>query len=121
MTIKNFYDLEVWQAALDFVTDVYRLTQGFPTDERFGLISQLRRSSISITSNIAEGFERFHPKDKIRFYHTARGSLAEIESQLIVSERLGYLGKEPCQSILQTTGKIGRQLNALIRSIDPAD
>ena len=84
-------DLEVYKLSLNLVEDIYKLTKGFPASENFGLISQLRRSAISLPLNIAEGSSRGSTKDFIRFLNIASGSLAEIETQLVIAERIGYI------------------------------
>lgn len=83
-------ELDVWKLSIDFVEDIYRITKKFPSDEKFGLISQLRRASISVPSNIAEGAARKSDKENIQFLHIALGSIAEIETQLIIANRLNY-------------------------------
>jgi len=91
--IKNMThkDLEVYKHSLDLVEQIYQLTASFPSSENFGLTSQLRRASVSLPSNIAEGSSRGSTKDFIRFLNMASGSLAEIETQLIIAERIGYI------------------------------
>lgn len=84
-------DLEVWKEAISLVTDIYKETKNFPDDEKYGLINQIRRASVSIASNIAEGCGRETDKDSARFINIAIGSLSELETQLIISENLGYL------------------------------
>lgn len=88
-------DLEVYKHSLDLVERIYQLTAGFPSSENFGLTSQLRRASVSLPSNIAEGSSRGSTKDFIRFLNMASGSLAEIETQLIIAERIGYITFTP--------------------------
>ena len=83
-------DLDVWKISMDFVVDIYKLTQNFPHDEKFGLTSQLRRAAVSVPSNIAEGAARKGAKEYIQFLYVALGSIAEIDTQLIIAERLGY-------------------------------
>jgi len=78
--IKDFTNLNAWKEGHRLVLSVYEFTKEFPEDERFGLISQLRRASVSITSNIAEGFARYYFKDKVRFYYMARGSVSEVQN-----------------------------------------
>lgn len=92
-TIKSFEDLEVWQLAVDLAIKIYKLTAAFPKNERYGVIDQLRRAVISISANIAEGFGRFHFKDSIRFLYTARGSLLEVHSHLLVANKLNLIPK----------------------------
>tara|TARA_B110000211_G_scaffold160830_1_gene181913 strand:+ start:119 stop:475 length:357 start_codon:yes stop_codon:yes gene_type:complete len=84
-------DLDVYKLSLDLVEDIYKLTKSFPASENFGLTSQLRRAAVSLPSNIAEGVSRGSTKDFIRFLNIASGSLAEIETQLVIAERIGYI------------------------------
>ncbi|EPR74779.1 23Sr RNA [Winogradskyella psychrotolerans RS-3] len=84
-------DLEVYKLSLNLVEEIYKLTKGFPSSENFGLTSQLRRAAVSLPSNIAEGSSRGSTKDFIRFLNIASGSLAEIETQLVIAERIGYI------------------------------
>ena len=91
--IKDFTDLDAWQEAHKLVLSIYKITNSFPEDEKYGLISQMKRSAVSVTSNIAEGFGRSTKKDKIRFYTIAIGSLYELRNQLITSKDLGFLPK----------------------------
>ena len=101
--MKSFKDLEVWKLSIDFVEDVYKLTSAFPGNEKFGLVSQMRRAAVSISSNIAEGQGRKNSKEFIQFLYIAKGSLAEIETQLIICERLGYTS-----NIMELTEKMKR-------------
>jgi|SRR3989338_8910009 len=119
--IKNFYDLEAWRKAHLLVLDIYKITKIFPKDELFGIISQLRRAASSITANIAEGFERFHYKDKIRFYHQARGSVGEVQNFLILSKDLKYISNEACKTMGQKANEVRRLINGMIRSIENQD
>ena len=84
-------DLDVYKLSLDLVEDIYKLTKSFPASENFGLTSQLRRAAVSLPSNIAEGASRASTKDFIRFLNISTGSLAEIETQLVIAERIGYI------------------------------
>jgi four helix bundle protein len=86
--MKSFKDLEVWKRGIDLVEDIYNITATFPTNEQFGLVSQMRRAAVSIPSNIAEGQGRRNAKEFDQFLYIAKGSLAEIETQLIICERL---------------------------------
>lgn len=88
---KTFKDLKMWQRGIEIVKDIYALTKKIPKEELYGLTSQMRRSSISIPSNIAEGFKRSHNKEYKQFLHIALGSLAELETQLIIAKELGYI------------------------------
>jgi len=114
--INNFTDLVVWQEAEKLVLIIYKLTKNFPKDELFGLVSQLRRASLSITSNIAEGFGRYHFKDKIRFYHQARGSNSEVENLILICTRLNYINQSDCNGIIQQIRTIQQLLNGLINA-----
>lgn len=89
--ITSFTDLVVWKKSHLFALEIYKITKKFPKEEKYGLVDQLRRASVSITSNLAEGFSRKTSKEKIRFYYIAFGSLLEIQSQLLISKDLGYL------------------------------
>jgi four helix bundle protein len=91
--IKSFKDLKAWQLSMDIGVGIYELTKSFPKDEQFGLTNQIRRASVSISSNIAEGFGRNNQKEKDQFYGIAYGSLLEVESQLILAVKLGYITK----------------------------
>ena len=88
---RSYRDLLVWQKAIVLVRDVYVLTRRFPDDERFGLTSQVRRAAVSVPSNIAEGQARQHRKEFRQFLHVALGSLAELDTQLIIARELGYV------------------------------
>lgn len=88
--VKSHEDLQVWQMAIDFVTDLYKVTNNFPKFELYGLTNQIRRASVSIPSNIAEGSARKSTKEYIQFLYIALGSAAEVETQLLISKNLGY-------------------------------
>lgn len=88
--MQNHKDLDAWKLSMDFVTDVYRLTSAFPHEEIYVLTSQLRRAAVSIPSNIAEGAARSSLKEFVQFLHIALGSAAEVETQLILAQRLGF-------------------------------
>lgn len=92
--IKSFTDLITWQENHKLVILVYKITKGFPKEETYSLVDQMRRAATSITSNIAEGFGRQTYKDKIHFYYQAQGSLIELKNQIIISRDVGYLNKE---------------------------
>ena len=113
MTVQNYRDLRVWQAGMDLVEQIYRLTQSFPPDERFGLTSQLRRASVSIPSNIAEGHAREHTAEYLHHLSIAQGSLAEVQTQSEIARRLGYLSTEQAQAVEQQTIALSKQLYAL--------
>ena len=92
---RAHHDLKAWQEGMNLVEDVYRFTSTFPNEERFGLISQMRRSAVSVPSNIAEGAGRNGDKEFLNFLGIARGSLSELETQVQLSQRLGYVDVEP--------------------------
>lgn len=114
--IMLFTDLHVWKEGHTLVLMVYRITNEFPNREMFGLVSQMRRSSLSITSNIAEGFGRRSYREKVQFYTTARGSLTELENQLLVSKDVGYLSSSDYQQITIQATSVHKLINGLIRS-----
>jgi four helix bundle protein len=112
----SFEKLDVWQKAREYVTLIYKLTGSFPENEKFGLISQLRRASISIVSNIAEGTSRSSLKDQVRFTEIAYGSALETYCQLIVSMDLGFLDEKDFESIKLLLNDITMKLSGLKNS-----
>jgi four helix bundle protein len=115
--MKTHKDLDVWKKSIDFVTHVYEVTKGYPKEELFGLVSQIRRASVSIPSNIAEGATR---KGKIEFKHflyIALASGSEIETQLIISGNLNYINIEKQTELLDELNTISKMLQGLIKSI----
>ena len=116
--MKAYYkDLVVWQKAMLLVTEIYRLTRTFPKDEVFGLSSQLRRAAVSVPSNIAEGQGRLTKGEFRQFLGQAKGSLMELETQLLIGQNLGYLQQDQISALLDMTGEVGRLLNGLINSL----
>ncbi len=111
-----FENLEVWQKSRKLVKSVYQLTSTFPDEEKFGLTSQLRRASISVSSNIAEGSTRWSPKDQARFYEIAFGSLIEVLNQTILSNDLNFVSDDSLINIRVDIDSIGRMLNSLYHS-----
>lgn len=118
---RKHRDLLAWQRAVDLVADVYRLSAGFPDSERFGLAAQMRRAAISVPSNIAEGAARLSQKEFLHFLGIARGSLSEIDTQLIVATTLGYVedGSVLEQNINDVFGLLNGLINSLKRSLTP--
>lgn len=114
-TIKSFTDLRAWQEGHKLVVAIYRFTQKFPKEEQFGLVNQLRRAAVSITSNIAEGFSRNSYKEKVKFYSMALGSLTEVQSQLLVAKDVSYLSKEKFTELASRTVEISKVTNGLIK------
>ncbi|MEA1937250.1 MAG: four helix bundle protein [Patescibacteria group bacterium] len=113
--IKSFTDLEAWKESHKLVLMIYEVTNEFPRDEMFALVSQLRRAAISIVSNIAEGFTRKGSKEKIQFYFIAKGSNVEIQSQLLVAKDLKYLNKENFDNIANQSIKANKLIGGLIK------
>ncbi|HXV42059.1 MAG TPA: four helix bundle protein [Anaerolineae bacterium] len=112
----QFQQLEVWQEAHKLVLMVYQVTKEFPSEERFGLVAQMRRAAISIPANIAEGFKRRGTQEKIRFYNISEGSLEELKYFFILSKDLGYISS--AQELITQAELVGRLLNGLIVSIE---
>jgi four helix bundle protein len=115
----TYTDLQVWQAAMDLVEDIYRITKTFPKEETYGLTVQLRRAAVSVPSNIAEGKGRSSEKELAQFLCHSRGSLFEIETQINLARRLGYIDVTKADAILQKAARVGQLLNGLLRSIRP--
>ena len=113
--MKNYRDLLVWQKALGLVTEIYNHTKSFPEAERYGLVLQLRKSSVSLPSNIAEGYGRNSTLDYIRFLRIANGSLFESQTQLEIARNLEYLRDESFSVLYNLTREIGRMLSSLIK------
>ena len=114
---RSYRELVAWQKAMKFVTEIYAATQRFPSEERYGLTNQLRRAAVSIPSNIAAGQARFSHKEFHHFLGQARGSLVEIETQLLIARELKYLQLAQAEDLLATADELGRVLNGLIASI----
>jgi four helix bundle protein len=117
MALKTYRDLEVWQKSMDLVMSVYQLTKSFPEDERFGLTGQIRRAAVSIPANIAEGYGRTHRGDYLRHLSIARGSLAELETHLVIAVRLEYISREDGVDTWHLAQDTGKLLNRLISSL----
>jgi four helix bundle protein len=115
----NYNELKVWNKSVDLAIDVYRATAHFPKDEIFGLRMQMRRAAVSVPSNLAEGAGRSTPKDYRRFVLQARGSILELETQVVISERLEFIDAQKCAALRNATGEIGRMLNGLLRYLTP--
>ena len=115
--VKCYRDLIVWQKSMALVTQIYHLTAGLPFDEVCGLRSQIRRSAVSVPSNIAEGYGRNSTKDYIRFLQVAMGSLFEVQTQIEISVNLGYKDRDSIAGLWEATREIERMLSSLIRKI----
>lgn len=114
---KGFRDLVVWQKAMDLAANVYRITKDFPPDERFGLTSQMRRAAVSIPSNVAEGHARNSTGEFIQSLGFAKGSLAELETQAEIAERLQIVSRERNCELKIEMNEVGRMLNGLLNSL----
>jgi four helix bundle protein len=112
---QHYRELIAWQKAMDLVVHVYDITKQFPDDERFGLVSQMRRCAVSVPSNIAEGQARNSKGEFLQFLGIARGSVAELTTQILISERLGYLTAH--EATISMTDEVGRILSGLINSL----
>jgi four helix bundle protein len=115
--MKSYRDLIVWQKSMRLVTQIYLITKELPKSELYGLTSQIRRSSISLPSNIAEGYGRNSTNDYIRFLQIACGSLYEVQTQLEICYTLEYISKKLFNGIYEQSREIERMLNSLIRKI----
>ncbi len=116
--VKDFTDLRVWRSAMDLAEAVYRLTWTFPKQEQFGLSNQLQRAAVSVPSNIAEGHGRSQSGEYVRFLNIARGSLAEMKTQLMLAARLGYATESACDILIVRVDDLRRQLGALRVAIE---
>ena len=117
MNQKRYQDLIVWQKAMELSKAIYNVTKSFPDDERFGLTSQLRRASVSVPSNIAEGQGRLTPGEFKQFLGHARGSVFEVETQIQLAAELDYITQPQVEELLERTSEVSRLLNGLIRSL----
>jgi four helix bundle protein len=115
--VRGYRDLLVWQDAMDLVVTVYRTTATFPKEERYALVDQLRRAAVSVPSNIAEGHGRSRTGEYLRFLSVAVGSLMEIETQVQIATRLGYIPEEQQTRLLESTAVLARMLAGLIRAL----
>lgn len=112
-----FQSASIWQKSMHLAEDIFNLTEKLPRKEDYGLTSQLRRAALSISSNFAEGYGREHTKDKINFFYNARGSLFEVESQLIYGLRVNYFPEEQVRELQKTISEIKLELNSFIKSM----
>ena len=118
MKIKSFKELIVWQKSMDLVEQIYTATHEFPKDEMYCLTNQMRRSAISIASNIAEGQARKTTKDFLNFISIAQGSRAELETQIIIANRLGYMKEEKAEHLLEILAEIAKMLYTLTSALN---
>jgi four helix bundle protein len=116
--VRSYRDLQVWQRAMDVAVAVYDLTRSYPRDELFGLTSQSRRAASSIAANIAEGYGRASKPSYLSFLRIARGSLKELETHLMLAERVGITNAGATGRLLEQTDELGRMLHGLITRVD---
>ena len=119
--LKTHYDLDVWNKSIVLVSNIYKTTAKFPKEEIYGLTSQIKRASISIPSNIAEGASRQTNKEFIQFLYIALGSASEVETQLIIANNLGFINQYELSFLLNEFGKIKKMLNGLIKYLKDRD
>ena len=117
MTINSYKDLIVWQKSMDLTVEVYHLAKLLPKEETYALSDQMRRSAVSIPSNIAEGQGRNSTRDFVRFLSIARGSQTELETQLLICERLGYISSEKLKIAIELCDEVNKMLNVLITKL----
>ena len=113
--MSDYQKLKAWQMAMELVEEVYASTRGFPKEESFGLTSQMRRAAVSIPSNVAEGASRAGSKEFLQFLHVARGSASELETQMLLAGKLGYLANTV--DLMASLTSVKRLINGLIRSL----
>lgn len=116
-TIRSYRDLLIWQRGLELTKEVYKTTRGLPNNERFGLTNQVRRAVVSIPSNIAEGQARQHTREFRHFLHIALGSLAEVDTQIVLANELGFLAEEESRIIFSLITEIQKMIHSLIRNL----
>ena len=109
-------DLEVWKKSIELVTNIYEITKSFPEEEKFGIVSQIRRAAISIPSNIAEGAARNSDKEMLRFLDISLGSIAELETQMIISEKLKYISRKDIYEKINSTAALLNGLKKYLKS-----
>lgn len=117
MAIQSYRDLNVWQEAMSIAEAVYRVSQSFPPSELYGLTTQMRRASVSIAANIAEGHGRETSRAYIQFLRVSQGSLKELETHIFLAQRVGLVDAQQTEPILDRCDKLGRMLRALIRAV----
>jgi len=121
MKIKSYKDLNIWKRSIRLVEEIYIITKKFPKEEIYGLASQLRRSAVSIPSNIAEGFTRLHNKEYRQFLYISLGSCAELTTQIIISSYLSYISSEKTDRILNEIDEISKMIMGLIKKLNTND
>ncbi len=117
MKVKDYKDLKIWQKGIEIADKIYSVTEGFPKMELYGLTSQMKRASVSIPSNIAEGFARQHSKEYKQFLYISLGSCAELETQLILANKRNYLTKSKLEELAEDINHENRMIVSLISKI----
>lgn len=117
MPIRDYRDLIVWQKAIDLVEAIYQTTTAFPREEVYGLTFQVRKAAVSVPSNIAEGHGRTSTREFLNFLSIAHGSLKEVETQLVIAERLKYMNQRVKESLLEKSTEVGRLISGLSNSL----
>jgi four helix bundle protein len=117
IAIETYRDLEIWKKGIEVVKDIYKLTEKFPKQETYGLVSQMRRSAISIPLNVAEGFKRYHNKEYKQFLHITLGSCAELETQITIAKELKYIQQDNEAALLEKLDHIGRMITNLLKKL----
>jgi len=115
--IRSYKDLHVWQKAMTLAEQIYALTSGLPKTETYGLVVQMQKAAVSIPSNIAEGHARDSTREYLRFLSISSGSLAELETQLMLCDRLAFVAEEEIEPVMKTADDVGRQLRALRQAL----
>lgn len=118
MSYNSFEKMPVWQKAMSLAVKIFDLTEKLPRKEDFGLTSQIRRSGLSVSGNLAEGFGRKHTKDKLNFYYNSRGSLSETKNHMIYGHRVGYFAQKEFTENISLIEEIWKELNFLIVSLN---
>jgi len=116
--ITDYRDLDVWNESMSLAADIYEMTRTFPREEMFGMTSQMRRASVSVAANIAEGYGRQQTKPFIQFLRISQGSLKEVETLLLLAERVGLVSGEAARIALERCQRIGKMLVGLVRKLD---
>jgi four helix bundle protein len=119
--IRSFKDLQIWKRSIKLVEDIYVVTRSFPKEEMYALTSQLRRSAVSIPSNISEGFARLHNKEYRQFLYMSLGSCAELTTQVVIASQLKYIEKSKADKLLDTIEEISKMTMGLIKKLNTDD
>ena len=117
--MEGFQRLQTWQKAYDLALEIYKVTKDFPQHEQYGLISQVRRAAVSVSANIAEGYERQFRKEYLQYLNIAKGSLGEVETYLLFSRDLHYVNNEQYNVLANKRQEVGKLLRGLIKSLLP--